>query len=102
MNNNRWSKIIILLLLLCSVVVFAYFLFARINVSDILYYRVSVYDLDEIVTFRRSEIDLAIKSYYQTLDMLLASLVLLILLSIYSLKNEYLLRHVRRRRENLS
>jgi hypothetical protein len=67
-----------------SIAIFGYWIFAKINMLDIFYYRIEVFDYNEKVEFDRYEIDSAIEFIKVSINMVLLCSFLLMLVCTYA------------------
>jgi hypothetical protein len=67
-----------------SIAIFGYWIFAKINMLDIFYYRIEVFDYNEKVEFDRYEIDSAIEFIKVSINMVLLCSFLLMLVCVYA------------------
>lgn len=76
-------KFLFFVLLLISLSIFIYDVYIKINILDICYYRVEVFDYNEEVTFYRYEIDLVVELLNNLTNIVFISSILLAIVSIY-------------------
>lgn len=81
---NFVIRFLLLLLIMLSIAIFGYWIFAKINMLDIFYYRIEVFDYNEKVEFDRYEIDSAIEFIKVSINMVLLCSFLLMLVCIYA------------------
>ena len=81
---NSCIRFLLLLLIILSIAIFGYWIFAKINMLDIFYYRIEVFDYNEKVEFDRYEIDSAIEFLKVSINMVLLCSFLLMLVCTYA------------------
>lgn len=81
---NSFIRFLLLLLIILSIAIFGYWIFAKINMLDIFYYRIEVFDYNEKVEFDRYEIDSAIEFLKVSINMVLLCSFLLMLVCTYA------------------
>jgi hypothetical protein len=84
---NKYNFVIrfsLLLLIILSIAVFGYWIFAKINILDIIYYRIEVFDYNEKVDIYRYEIESAIEFLKVSINMVLLCSFLLMLVCVYA------------------
>jgi hypothetical protein len=81
---NSFIRFLLLLLIILSIAIFGYWIFAKINMLDIFYYRIEVFDYNEKVEFDRYEIDSAIEFIKVSINMVLLCSFLLMLVCTYA------------------
>lgn len=81
---NFVIKFLLLLLIILSIAVFGYWIFAKINLLDIFYYRIEVFDYNEKVDIYRYEIESAIEFLKVSINMVLLCSFLLMLVCAYA------------------
>lgn len=81
---NFVIRFLLLLLIMLSIAIFGYWIFAKINMLDIFYYRIEVFDYNEKVEFDRYEIDSAIEFLKVSINMVLLCSFLLMLVCVYA------------------
>jgi hypothetical protein len=81
---NFVIRFLLLLLIMLSIAIFGYWIFAKINMLDIFYYRIEVFDYNEKVEFDRYEIDSAIEFIKVSINMVLLCSFLLMLVCVYA------------------
>ena len=79
---NFVIRFLLLLLIMLSIAIFGYWIFAKINMLDIFYYRIEVFDYNEKVEFDRYEIDSAIEFIKVSINMVLLCSFLLMLVCV--------------------
>ena len=77
-------RFLLSLLILLSISIFAYWSFAKINILDMCYYRIDVFDNNEKVDFYRYEIESALDFLNISINMVLLYSVLLMLVCVYA------------------
>ena len=87
MNKHfRVVKFLFFVLLLISLSILIYGVYIKINVLDIYYYRVEVFDCNEEVTFYRYEIDSAVELLNNLTNIVFICSILLVIVSIYEFR----------------
>lgn len=81
---NFVIRFLLLLLIMLSIAIFGYWIFAKINMLDIFYYRIEVFDYNEKVEFDRYEIESAIEFIKVSINMVLLCSFLLMLVCVYA------------------
>lgn len=81
---NFVIRFLLFLLIMLSIAVFGYWFFAKINMLDIFYYRIEVFDYNEKIEFDRYEIDSAIEFIKVSINMVLLCSFLLMLVCVYA------------------
>lgn len=86
-SSNKYNiivRFILVLLILFSLSIFAYWIFVKINTLDILYYRIESYDYNEKVDFYRFEIESTIELIKDSINMVILCSFLLIMVCLYA------------------
>ncbi len=81
---NFVIRFLLLLLIMLSIAILGYWIFAKINMLDIFYYRIEVFDYNEKVDFDRYEIESAIEFIKVSINMVLLCSFLLMLVCVYA------------------
>ncbi len=85
MNKSHFViRLLLLSLILLSIFILVYWTFAKVNVLDIYYYRIGVFDYNEKVDFYRYEIESAIDFLKVSINMVLLCSILLMLVCVYA------------------
>lgn len=77
-------RFLLLLLIVLSLFVFVYWSFVKINILDMYYYRIDVFDSNEKVDFYRYEIESALDFLKNSVNMVLLYSVSLMLVCVYA------------------